>query len=127
VALRVIVADDDPGFLREFISLLGAEFEVVATASDGESALEYIRQHRPDVAVLDLKMPKLNGIEITRKATCCMPGLAVVICSVENHSDMVEVAFEAGALGYVSKTRIASDLISAVKSTAAGRRFISVV
>jgi len=126
VALRVVVAEDDPDFLRLFLSLLEPEFQIVDTAADGESAVQRIRVHRPDVAVLDLKMPKRNGIEVTREVVGRDPHPAVLICSVESHPDIVAASLEAGALGYVSKTRMASDLIPAVKSVAAGRRFVSV-
>jgi CheY-like chemotaxis protein len=58
--LRIVVADDNAAFLREFTLLLGSEFDVVATAADGKTALECIRRCRPDVAVLDLEMPGLR-------------------------------------------------------------------
>jgi len=65
--LRIVVVDDSASFLDKFVSVLGAEFDVVATAMDGKSALESIRSCRPDVVVLDLEMPLLNGIEVTRE------------------------------------------------------------
>jgi DNA-binding NarL/FixJ family response regulator len=83
VKLRGIVADDDPGFLSEMIRTLSVEFDIIAMASDARSALDSIRTLKPEIAVVDLTMPALNGIESTEKATCSPPKLAVVLCSVE--------------------------------------------
>jgi DNA-binding NarL/FixJ family response regulator len=121
--LRIIVADDNPAFLRELISLLTAEFEVVATAADGKSALDLIRRYKPDLVVLDLGMPILNGIELTRELAKHSP--SVVICSVETDPEIVEAARQVGALGYVFKVRVKKDLILAVKSAVQGRPFVS--
>ena len=79
--LRIIVADDNPAFLRELTSLLEAEFDVVATAADGKSALDLIRRHKLDVVVLDLGMPLLNGIEVSRELAKSLVSAPVVICS----------------------------------------------
>jgi two-component system response regulator DegU len=123
--LRIVVADDNAAFLREFTRLLGTEFDVVATAADGKSALECIRRCQPDVVVLDLEMPGLNGIQITRELCDHPPSPAVVICSVENDLEIIEAARGAGALGYVVKARIGEDLVIAVKSAARGESFVS--
>jgi len=97
----------------------------VAAAADGRSALECIRRCQPDVVVLDLEMPGLNGIQITRELCEHPPSPAVVICSVENDLEIIEAARGAGALGYVVKARIGEDLIAAVKSAARGESFVS--
>ena len=123
--LRIVVADDNADFLNELISVLGTEFDVVATAKDGKSALESILNCRPDVVVLDLEMPLLNGIEVTRELSKHDPKPAVVICSVESDPDFIEAGREAGALGYVFKTRIRKDLVMAVKLVDRGQSFVS--
>jgi DNA-binding NarL/FixJ family response regulator len=123
--LRIVVADDNPAFLNEFVSILETQFDVVATARDGKSALETILSYHPDVAVLDLDMPGLNGIEVARKVTKSVVGVEIVICSVESDPEIIEAAFRAGVLGYVFKTRIVKDLIEAVKSAARGNFFRS--
>jgi DNA-binding NarL/FixJ family response regulator len=123
--LRIVVADDNTVFLAKIVSVLATEFEVIATAADGKSALECARLRQPDVVVLDLEMPGLNGIEVTQELTEHPPSPAIVICSVENAPEIVEAAQQAGALGYVFKTRIAQDLIMAVKSVAGGKSFVS--
>jgi CheY-like chemotaxis protein len=65
--LRIVVADDNPEFLDVVVSMLRIEFEVVATAADGKAALKSICRHRPDVAVLDLTMPALNGLNVAKE------------------------------------------------------------
>jgi CheY-like chemotaxis protein len=124
VKLRVVAVDDNAEFLREFTGLLRTEFEVVATAVEGESALECIRRYRPDVVVLDLEMPRLNGIQVTQQLAADPLSPAVVICSVEDDPEIVDAALKAGALRYVVKSRIREDLIAAVKSADA-QSFIS--
>jgi DNA-binding NarL/FixJ family response regulator len=105
--------------------LLAADFDVVATASDGKSALEFIRQNEPDVVIIDLQMPLLNGIEITKYLAEHPPGPPVVICSVETDPEIVDTALRAGALAYVFKSRIEKDLVLAVKSAVQGKPFTS--
>jgi DNA-binding NarL/FixJ family response regulator len=123
--LRVVAVDDNPAFLDEFTGLLGTEFDVVGTGTDGESALECVRRCRPDVAVLDLQMPGRNGIQVTRELATYPASPAVVICSVDDDPEIVDAARQAGALGYVVKARIREDLIAAVKSAARGQSFVS--
>jgi DNA-binding NarL/FixJ family response regulator len=125
--LRVVAVDDNAAFLREFTGILGTEFDVVATAVDGESALECVRRYRPDVVVLDLEMPRLNGIQVTKELAADPMSPAVVICSVEDDPEIIDAARQAGALGYVVKARIREDLIAAVKSAARGQSFVSPV
>ena len=123
--LKVVVADDNPLVLRALNSLLATEFTVVASAENGGLALECSRRYQPDIIVLDLEMPVLNGIEVTRKLRKLGPTPAVVICSVESDPEIIEAAQQAGALGYVFKARMTRDLISAVKCAADGKSFVS--
>ena len=123
--LRIVIADDNAAVLRQYVFLLENECEIVATATDGALALEAIRCFRPDVAVLDIAMPVLRGIELTkilRSESYCP---AVVICSIENDQEFIDAAQHAGALGYVFKTHVAKDLIVAVKLAANGQSFVS--
>jgi len=122
---RIIVADNNPAFLREITSLLAAEYEVVATATDGNSALDLIHRYKPDLLVLDLGMPGLNGIEISRELAKRPESPPIVICSVETDPEVVDATRQAGALAYVFKERVERDLIVAVKSALAGKPFAS--
>lgn len=123
--LRIIVADDNPALLRELVSLLEVEFDVVATAVDGNSTLDHIRRYKPDVVVLDFHMPALNGLEIIGELMKDPPGPPVVICSVETDPELVEATRQAGAVAYIFKTQIEDDLIPAVKSAVQGKFFVS--
>ena len=105
--------------------MLTAEFDVVATAKNGQLAVECVRCYGPDVVVLDLEMPILNGIEVTRELRKLGPNPAVVICSVESDREIVEAAQLVGALGYVFKRRMTGDLVIAVRCAASGEPFVS--
>ena len=122
---RIFVADDNPAFLRELASLLAAEFDVVATATDGRSALDLIRRYKPDLVVLDLAMPVLNGIEVTRELAMSSSSPPVVICSVETDPEVVEAARKAGAAAYVFKIRVQKELVLTLKSALQGKPFVS--
>jgi len=117
------VADDNPAFLKKLVLLLTANFDVVATAADGNAALALIRRYVPDLAVLDLDMPGLNGMEVTLELAKSSNGPPVLICSIITDPDVVEAARQAGALAYILKTRIEQDLILAAKSVLQGKPF----
>jgi len=123
--LKVVVADDNPALLRRLVSLLATEFEVVSTAENGEMAIESTRRYQPDVVVVDLEMPLLNGIEVTKELRKLGRTPAVVICSVESDPEVIEAAQQAGALGYVFKMHMDRDLVEAVKAAARGETFTS--
>jgi len=112
----LIVADDSPHFLQKLVAVLAVEFDVVAIAADGRTVLDLVSRHKPDLVVLDLHMPGLNGIELTRQLGKTFPSLPVVICSLETDPDVIDAARRAGAAEYVSKPRVDKDLIKAVES-----------
>jgi CheY-like chemotaxis protein/DNA-binding XRE family transcriptional regulator len=121
--LRLVVADDNPQSLKTLVSLLQAEFEIVATATDGKSTLELVRQWKPDVVVLDLNLPAGNGIEVTQELARDPQGPAVVICLEGTNSAIVDAALRAGATAYVSKSQIGEGLVLAVQSARRGLSF----
>jgi CheY-like chemotaxis protein len=112
-----LVADDNPRWLQMLVSIVEQKFEVVATALDGESALRAIFHHKPDVAVVDVGMPGLSGIEIARQLMSHGSKPPVVICSAETAQESVEAAREAGAAGYVYKHCCARDLLPALDAS----------
>lgn len=124
---RIVIADDNEKVLATLVSVLSPDFEVIATASDGRSALEQIQRLQPRVAVLDLNMPELNGIEIVRELARNQMACVAVICSVESDPEVVAAAQGAGALGYVLKRRLKHDLVSAVRSAVSGEQFFSTI
>lgn len=120
---RLVVADDDPQSLETLVSFLQAEFEIVATATDGKSVLSLVRQWKPDVVVLALNIPEGEGIEVVRELTKDPQSPAVVICSMDTRSDVVEAALQAGATAYVSRAQMGESLILAVRSARWGLSF----
>jgi CheY-like chemotaxis protein len=120
---RLLVADDHSAFLKKLVLLLTTEFKVVATAADGNSALDLIRRYVPDLAVLDLDMLGLNGIKVTLELAKSSKNPPVLICSIITDPDVVEAARQAGALACVFKARIEQDLILAAKSALQGKPF----
>ena len=120
---RIIIADDNTTFLHKFVAILSNHCDVVATAQNGIAALQAIREFKPDVAVLDLEMPGLNGIEVTVESRKDSPELAIIICSVHRDQELIEAAAAAGALGYVFKEDAYRDLVAAVDFVSLGTSF----
>ncbi len=121
--LRIIVADDNPRALKTVRSTLEPWADVVAVADNGQSALALILEHRPDVAVLDLEMPQLNGFEVTRELSRLAPEVAVVICSVYDDDQTVQAARDIGVRAFVRKRSCVRDLRTAVEGAFRGEPF----
>jgi DNA-binding NarL/FixJ family response regulator len=123
--VRVLLADDHADFLAIEAQLLEPEFEVIEQVCDGQASLEATTRLKPDILVLDITMPGINGIEAARRLRAWGSAVKVVFLSVHERADYVHAAVAAGALGYVVKCRIASDLLPALRAASAGRAFFS--
>ncbi len=123
--IRVLLADDHEAMLDRVARLLATECRVVGTATDGQQALEAAQDLEPDVLVLDISMPVMNGIETAHRLREAGAEARIVFLTVHDDPDFAREALEAGALGYVIKPRIASDLLAAIKEAHAGRSFLS--
>ncbi len=123
--IRVLLADDHEAMLDRVARLLAIECNVVGTATDGQQALEAARELKPDVLVLDISMPVMNGIETAHRLKEAGAETRIVFLTVHDDPDFAREALEAGALGYVIKQRIASDLMIAINEVCAGRSFVS--
>jgi DNA-binding NarL/FixJ family response regulator len=123
--IRVLLADDHEAMLDRVRKLLGADCDVVGAVSDGQQALEAAQDLKPDVLVLDISMPVMNGIETAHRLKEVGASARVVFLTVHDDPDYAKEALEAGALGYVIKPRIASDLMIAINEVCAGRSFVS--
>ena len=121
--IRVLLADDHHIVRAGIRQLLESEngIQVIAEAGDGEEAQSLIQQHKPDVAVLDIQMPKASGIEVTRWARAHMPEVGVLILTAYDDDPYVIAVLQAGANGYVLKTAQADDLIQAVRDVNEGK------
>jgi DNA-binding NarL/FixJ family response regulator len=122
---RVVLADDQKEVLQSVAITLGHAFTVVGTAENGEGAVELATQLSPDVLVLDISMPVQNGIEAARHLKELGSTARVVFLTVNTEPEFVEAALFAGALGYVLKQSLASDLVPAIWAAINGATFIS--
>ncbi len=120
--LRIIVADDQASVREGLVLLLGGlpGIEVVASAADGQKALELVAEHRPDVILLDLHMPVLDGIETTRRLTAEHPQVAIVVLTTYLDDTSVLDALRAGARSYLTKDADHTEIASALRSAAQG-------
>jgi DNA-binding NarL/FixJ family response regulator len=123
--IRVVVADDSTSIREKVAELLRFDFEVVKTVADGNTALIEIRRLEPDIAVLDISMPGMSGIEIASILKKHGAGVKVVILTAHGDPEFSDAAINAGASGFVVKSRMAIDLIPALEMVRAGEVFIS--
>jgi two-component system, NarL family, response regulator NreC len=125
--LRIIVADDH-GIVREgLIALLDRQdgMKVVGWAATGRGAIEAAERLQPDVVIMDLAMPDLNGIEATQQILSNNPSTSIIALSASHTSEHVSRALRAGARGYVVKDAKGAELVEAVKTVSAGKRYLS--
>ena len=122
---RILVAEDHELMRDRVVRLLKRDFDVVAAVSNGEALLEAAIRLQPDVCVLDISMPLLSGIETVNHLKQSASTAKVIFLTIHNDSDFVGAAFKSGAEGYVFKTRMAADLLVAVREVLAGRTFLS--
>lgn len=121
--IRLILADDHAivrAGIRQFLDM-ESDLEVVAEADDGEQAKQLIDQHRPDVAVLDIQMPKASGIEVTRHIRAKNWPVGVLVLTAYEDDPYVRAVLKAGANGYVLKTALPADIIEAVRDVYRGK------
>ena len=123
--IRVVLADDHKAMLDRVAILLATQCDVVGTATDGRQALEAVKILEPDVLVLDITMPEMSGIEVARRLKEARTGSPIVFLTVHDDPEFAKEALEVGALGYVIKPRMASELMVAVKEAYAGQSYIS--
>jgi DNA-binding NarL/FixJ family response regulator len=124
-ALRVLLADDHQEMLQTLVGILEDEFQIVGTAENGMRVLELAAKLMPDIVVLDISMPEVNGIEAAWRLREEGSWAKVVFLTAHNDPDLVEAAMSAGALGYVLKSHLATVLVSAIWRASVGKTFIS--
>lgn len=123
--LRILIADDNDFVVRSLRGLLEPDFDIVGTVGDGAELLEVVDELNADVIVLDISMPRIEGIEAARRLRERGSPAAIVFLTVHRLPSIVEAALATGACGYVLKSRAADDLIPAIKAAAQGRRYVS--
>ena len=126
--INCLVADDHPALLRAVTELLQSKgIQVIAEAADGEEALAKIETRKPDVALVDIRMPRLSGVEVTRRAARVSPETAVILYSGYGDKALLIEALDAGARGFVLKEAPLVDLHRAVEIVAAGGTYVDPV
>jgi DNA-binding NarL/FixJ family response regulator len=125
--ITVFLADDHPIVRQGLRALLEADgkYQVVGEATDGLTAIELLTNLQPQVAILDVQLPDLNGLEVARRAQTQSPGTRVIMLSMYTNEPYVLEALRHGAMGYVLKGTSTDDLLTAVDAVLAGRRYLS--
>jgi DNA-binding NarL/FixJ family response regulator len=118
---RILIADDHEIFRRGIRSFLGsrAEWEICGEASTGSEAIEAARKLKPDIVLMDIAMPHINGLDATKQIRKELPRTRVLILSQHDSPHILTAAATAGAFGYVTKSQVASDLLAALEAAVA--------
>ncbi len=127
MTIRVIIADDHKVIRDGLEAIMASQsnIEVVGTASDGRDALEITRNLNPDVAILDINMPNMNGIETAREIIECCPDTNVIILSMHGNKEHVYQALKAGSRGYLIKESSGLEVVDAIRAVYNGERYLS--
>ena len=125
-SIRILVADDYEGWRRLARLLLQArpELQVICEVSDGSEAVQKAEELKPDLILLDIGLPKLNGIAAARQIRELAPQSKIIFVTQETSADIVKEAIGLGAMGYVVKTKVQSELLKAIDSVLDGQQFI---
>lgn len=126
-SIRVLIADDHP-LIRSGLRVLlerEKEFEVVGEASDGYEALNLAAECDPGVAILDVGMPRLNGIDVAQRLTARLPLIRIIIVSMHSDESYVLRALKAGAKGYLLKASTEAEILNAIRAVASGNAYFS--
>ncbi len=118
---RILVADDHPSMLERISRLLSTDYDVIAAVSDGLAALETALALHPDLLVLDISMPKMTGLEAAAKLGDHTPRTPVVFLTVHDDQEFIDAARSLGALGYVRKRNIGTELLPVIRRALAGQ------
>jgi DNA-binding NarL/FixJ family response regulator len=122
---RVMLADDHTLLLEAFRKLLEPHFDVVGTAADGHALLEVAKALHPEVVVMDIAMPLLNGLEAARKLKGVVPGVKMVFLTMHEDPDLAMQAMREGASGYLLKTSAPAELLHAISQAIRGKSYVT--
>jgi DNA-binding NarL/FixJ family response regulator len=124
--IRIVLADDHILVRQGLKSLLEREgIQVVAEASDGQEALCHVESLQPDIAVMDISMPTLNGLNATKEMNRSSPRTKIILLTQHDEGQYIREALEAGVKGYVLKNQVASDLLLAIRQVSRGQVYLS--
>jgi DNA-binding NarL/FixJ family response regulator len=123
--IRVVLADDHREVMAKVLGELGEEFEVVETAEDGNQAVTAVLALDPDIFVTDISMPLLNGFQAARSIQKTNSRVKIIFLTIHEDRDFIAAAFSAGAMGYITKRRLSTDLLFAIEVVLRGHTFVS--
>ena len=123
--VSLLLVDDDSVFLAKAAEFLSGEFEIAGTAGNGRDAIEAVARLRPDLVILDIVMPVLDGLQTARRLRTAASNLPIIFLSGMQDITYVHAEMETGAKGYVFKSRIGTDLAVAIRQVARGKTFVS--
>ncbi len=123
--IRVVLADDHIPIMVQIREVLGEQCEVLGSFVNGSQAVDASLMMDPDVVVLDISMPVLNGIQAAQQLQAANSRAKIIFLSMHDDPDFVAAALSTGASGYVIKSRLSTDLVPAIREALSGRRFVS--
>ena len=123
--IRVVLADDHIPIMVQIREVLGEQCEVLGSFVNGSQAVDASLRMDPDVVVLDISMPVLNGIQAAQQLQAANSRAKIIFLSMHDDPDFVAAALSTGACGYVIKSRLSTDLVPAIREALSGRRFVS--
>jgi DNA-binding NarL/FixJ family response regulator len=122
--IRIVIADDNPAMLDTVMQVLQNEFELVAALGQASAVLTVVPESNPDVVVLDISMGEMNGFEIARLLRAGRCASKIIFLTVHEELEFIRAAFDTGASGYVFKSRMSTDLRTAIVTVHSGKVFI---
>ena len=125
--VKIVIADDHPIVRQGLRQMIEAEknFTIVGEAGDGEDALQLIETHKPDVAVLDIDMPRIGGFDVARELKRKKSEVGIIFLTMHSEEEIFQTAMDLGVGGYVLKDSATTDIVAGIKSIASGKPFIS--
>ena len=122
---RIILADDHLMLAEAFVHLLAADYDVLGSVANGRDLVEMAKRQKPDVVIVDISMPLLNGLDAGRQIKLAVPDVKVIFLTVNEDPDLVAEAFRCGASGYVLKNCAVSELTEAIKQVLRGHSYVT--
>jgi DNA-binding NarL/FixJ family response regulator len=123
--ITVFLAEDNGDMLTDLRDELADQFSISGTAGNGQDALRDVLRSEPDVLVLDITMPLLNGLQVAEQLRASNCRTKILFLTIHEEPEYISAAFAAGACGYVSKRHLANDLVHAIREVFGGRKFLS--